>query len=782
LTEGGSLPVPPPPRVRAARSARSARQELESLTLRYEALEAAFASEILTKAGEWIAERQHHERLSQLLAARDHRLATLLPLRDEVERLENLVASLVAQLEQSAEINAGLERDLASAGAMLDRLATELEAIRATRTFRAASLGRRAYGWLRRGPHRAAAPELVSAVAEGGTAAGEGEPTGEAMEPYRAVDHAASPGGAPQASSPPEPEPAGEPPKPEPEPAGEPIMEVPVDYAHFVECFATLTASERDVLADRLASLAELVLISLVLVCAAPPNGDLRAVVDSVRAQSYPYFELLIVPATPEDVPSIEALLPEDHRVRCGGAAPRGRFVGVLDEHVLLEQDALAFCVLEAAARPQARCIFTDEDRIDAAGRRSDPRFKPEFDPLLLLAGDYFGHLTLIHQELVRSAPITSDDHDPAARWARLLALTGQLSSAEVARVPRVLAHRRIGTALAADPATPGSSPGDRRRSVLEAHLAEVAPGAEIELIGADPGWFRVRFSCPEPPPSVTIVVPTRDGRHLRACLQSVRERTEYPSVELCVVDNGSVEPSTAALLAALGEGATVLRDDRPFNYSALNNLAARTVSSEVLCLMNDDVEVLDPGWLTEMVAQLMRPGVGLVGAKLDYPDGTLQHAGLTLGIWSAASHAFRGAPPGTLGDGGRLAVAHEVAAVTGACLAVRRSLYLELGGLDEEHLPISYNDVDLCMRARRAGYKVVWTPGAELVHHEGASRGAGELTDQGLAEEAWFRRTWGAAIEHDPFYNPNLSLLRPDFSLASGPRVRRPAAGLRWS
>jgi len=261
---------------------------------------------------------------------------------------------------------------------------------------------------------------------------------------------------------------------------------------------------------------------------------------------------------------------------------------------------------------------------------------------------------------------------------------------------------------------------------------------------------------------------------YLGDCLHSVLEKTTYPNYEVVVIDNGSVKPLTTALFNVLGDRVRVIRDDSPFNYSALHNNAVPHCRGEILLLLNDDTEITDGEWLSHMVAQLLQPGVGAVGAKLLYPDGRIQHAGVVLGPQGLASHVGQFRPGKDFGYFGRTALASEFQAVTAACLAVRRSTWDEVGGLDET-LKVAFNDVDFCLRVQATGLKVTYTPLATLTHYESVSRGSdqtGEKYRRFIGEVVRVRDRWGLEIARDPYYNPNLSLNHGLFHLAYPPRT----------
>jgi GT2 family glycosyltransferase len=292
---------------------------------------------------------------------------------------------------------------------------------------------------------------------------------------------------------------------------------------------------------------------------------------------------------------------------------------------------------------------------------------------------------------------------------------------------------------------------------------------------------LRVRYELPGPPPLVSIIIPTRNGiQLLRRCISSIREKTTYGPYEIIVVDNQSTDPETLAYLDGLkSDGiADILSYDAPFNYSAINNHAVRVTRGALLCLLNNDIEVIGADWLGEMVSQAIRPEIGAVGALLYYPDDTIQHAGVIVGLSGCADHLYAGAPRGTKGMMGRACVVQNLSAVTAACLVIRKDIYTAVGGFDESNLPVSFNDVDFCLRVLERGYRNLWTPFAELYHHESATRGRehalGKL-DDAANEEAYLRERWPRFMERDPAYNPNLTLGDKWPRQGADPRIRRP-------
>jgi GT2 family glycosyltransferase len=430
-----------------------------------------------------------------------------------------------------------------------------------------------------------------------------------------------------------------------------------------------------------------------------------------------------------------------------------------------LAPDALALLAEAALRSPEAVLFSYDEDTLGPDGRRRDPYFRPERNPDLLHGWNYLGNAFAVRRAALAAVP----DWPRRSPYGLALALVDRHGEAGCHHLPFVLYHR-----AAPLPAHP--SPEDT--ATLAAHLA--ARGVEAAVTRTPDGYHRLVRRRPGPWPLVSLVVGTRDRvALLRRFLDGVRRETRYRPVELVVVDNQSREPATLAYLAGLrAEGVRVLAYDRPFDFAAMNNLGAAESRGEVVGFMNNDLAVLHPDWLEEMVGHALRPEVGAVGAKLRYPDGTLQHAGVILGIGGVGGHVFKGFPARHPGYFGSTRVVQALSAVTAACLVMRRAVFDAVGGFDAGSLPVAFNDVDLCLRVRAAGLRVVWTPHAELLHLESASRGS-DLRPPELARFAAENRLmldrWGPLLRRDPAYNPNLTLEFEDYALAPAPRVGRP-------
>ena len=364
-----------------------------------------------------------------------------------------------------------------------------------------------------------------------------------------------------------------------------------------------------------------------------------------------------------------------------------------------------------------------------------------------------------------------SQDYDLALR------AVAETTPDRIVHIPRVLYHwRQAGRTRSFSESALDRCASNGRRAV-QAFLDTVQPGACVQPAPAVPAWNRVIYPIPQPEPLVSVIIPTRNHANLLArTMDGVLNRTDYPALEVLIVDNGSDEPTALSLLARLerDDRVRVLRCPGPFNYSALNNRAVRDSTGELILLLNNDIDVINPDWLREMVSHAIRPGIGAVGAKLLYPNGTIQHGGVTVGVGGVAGHQYLHKPHDHTGYFGHLTLVRSVTAVTGACLMLRRQAYLEAGGLDDVSLPVAFNDIDLCLRLVERGYRNLWTPYAELYHYELASRGldlVGEKAARFQREVAVMRQRWGDVLDNDRYWNPNLSLCSTDVALAFPPR-----------
>jgi glycosyltransferase involved in cell wall biosynthesis/GT2 family glycosyltransferase len=547
-------------------------------------------------------------------------------------------------------------------------------------------------------------------------------------------------------------------------------------------------------------------LISVLLPVYNPGLRVLDAALESIKKQIYDRWELCIADdasTDPEVRPFLERKAREDGRIKvtfrernghisaCTNSAlglASGQWCALLDQDDAFSEKALAYVALEVERHPDAGVIYSDEDKIDEAGARSNPFFKPDWNPELFLGQNYINHLGVYRTELLRSIGGFREGFEGSQDYDLALRCVERLQPSQVRHIPRILYHwRAVAGSLAAVPDAKPYAKEAARRAIAD-HLQRRGIAGRVEPCPENVESHRVVYEIPAPAPLVSIVIPMRDRVGLlKQCLTSIRERTDYPSIEFVIVDNGSVETATLKFLRTLGEQSNtrVVRDDGAFNFSRLINRGAAAGKGDALAFLNNDVEANEPGWLREMVSHVMRPGVGAVGARLWYPDGTLQHGGVILGLGGVAGHAFPRIPRGHAGYFNRAWLQQNCSAVTAACMLVRREVFEKSGGFDEENLGISFNDVDFCLRLRAAGFQNVFTPSASLIHHESASRGhqfARDEQTQFVREATYMQRKWGAGLLFDPYYNPNLSLNLPGFELAAPPRLVQFSTGGKTS
>lgn len=453
-----------------------------------------------------------------------------------------------------------------------------------------------------------------------------------------------------------------------------------------------------------------------------------------------------------------------------------GDYITFLDHDDVLPAHALATMAAYINRHPDADIFYSDEDKLDRNGRRYGHFFKPDWNRERLYGQNYLNHLTVIRASIVRglgglrAGVEGSQDYDLVLRAV-------SSTKAPIVHVPHILYHWRIyGNAGTFSSTQLEKATASARKAITE-HFE--AAGQTVSVGAAINGYHRVVRNDPNPWLKVSVIVPTRDRADLlKACLNGLR-RTDYPDIEIILADNSSVEAETISFFEeARRSGAVVVDCSGPFNYSRINNQAAKVAKGDILLLLNNDTEIIDPAWLKEMVRYLLQPDVAAVGAKLLYPDSTIQHAGVVLGIGGVAGHLYISEPEKASGYYGALGIARDVSCVTAACMAIRKSVFDELDGFNETDLQVAFNDVDLCIRIRQAGYRIIFTPFAALTHHESKSRGfalSGESLRRFQSEIRYMQKQWGEVLGCDPFHHPSLSLEYPKIELAFPPRVAFP-------
>ena len=564
-------------------------------------------------------------------------------------------------------------------------------------------------------------------------------------------------------------------------------------YQHWSRQFDEISANDLRMLTIAIAQIPHRPLISIVVPVYKPKLQYLEKAIESVLEQVYENWELVLVDDASDDS-VLQNMISEyserDHRIKflqreenghisectnSGLAVTTGEFVCFLDQDDELRPHALALVASSIVQNPGCKLLYSDEATINPSGELICPYFKGDWNLYLLRSHNFVCHLAIYSQELLkalgglRSEYIGAQDHDLALRASEALDLE------EIIHIPHVLYYWRAHESSTASDVDAKPYAIEAGSKAIADHLKRCDVNGVVQVNRLN--TYNVQYDLPVDPPSVAIIIPTKDqAKILRRCISSIRRKTDYPNYHIFIVDNRTTELEAIEYISEIGsdEVVTVLRYNAEFNYSAINNFAFSKTNHDFVLLLNNDTEVINPNWLSEMVALNSQPDVGIVGARLLYPNGLIQHAGLVMGIGGVAGHAHKFYPGDCPGYFGKTEIIHEMSGGTGACLLTRSEIFEQLCGLNEKELAVAFNDVDYCLRVRQLGYKCLFAPQAELYHHESFSRGAdvGEKKVARLLKEAkYLKETFRKELCQDPYYNPNLSVHREDLSFAEYPR-----------
>ncbi|MBF0219644.1 MAG: glycosyltransferase [Gammaproteobacteria bacterium] len=562
------------------------------------------------------------------------------------------------------------------------------------------------------------------------------------------------------------------------------------NYEEWIGLYEPLDPAYHADIANAILNITAPPLISIIMPVYNPEPAWLQGAIDSVIAQSWPFWQLCIVDDASSDWrireileqvrqqdPRIKVAYHESNQHICHTSnralkLAEGAFIALMDHDDLLAPHALYEVAKVILDHPEAALIYSDEDKIADHGVRCHHYFKPDFNLDLLRSHNMICHLGVYRRELVEELGGFRPGFEGAQDYDLALRVVDSIKPEQIQHIPRILYHWRLHDKSTATSAAAKPYALLAAIKAMQEHLQRRQETATVSESPRLSGTLRVRYALPQPPPLVSLIIPTHNGLHLLIrLLETLREKTSYPNYEIIVVDNNSDDPVTLSYLANLQQQQriTLLHYPKPFNYSAINNFAVSHSHGEVLAFLNNDLEITDGGWLEEMVSHALRPEIGAVGARLLYPDGRLQHAGVVLGLGGVAGHAMKYFPGDSKGYCGRAVLVQNYSAVTAACLVIRREIFTAVGGFDEVNLPVAFNDIDLSLRIGEAGYRNLWTPFAELIHHESASRGADDTPEKVArfrTEVDYMLRRWQDKLPHDPAYNPNLTLAYEDFSL----------------
>lgn len=515
----------------------------------------------------------------------------------------------------------------------------------------------------------------------------------------------------------------------------------------------------------------------------------LQLCIDSILNQVYTNWELCMADDASTD-PNVKKILTEyqqlDERIRVvfreqnghiseatnsALAIATGEFVALLDNDDELAINAFYEVVKVLNENPELDLIYSDEDKIDMDGNRSDPAFKPDWSPDLLLGTNYISHLGVYRRSILEEIGGFRKGYEGSQDYDLVLRFTEKTTKERIKHIPKVLYYwRMLPTSTAVDQGSKGYAFEAGLRAVQDALVRRGINGHATH--GAANGLYDVYYDI-ESEKLVSIIIPTKNGyKDVQRCVSSIIEKTTYQNYEIIMADNGSTDPKMHELYAEFEQQLPgrffVESIDIPFNFSTINNRAAKKAHGEYLLFLNNDTEVITENWLTLMVSFAQQERIGCVGAKLLYPNNTVQHAGVILGLGGVAGHGHYGYPHGDLGYFGRLAINVNYSAVTAACLLMKKADFDAVGGF-EEAFTVAFNDVDLCLKVQALGRDNVWLHEAELYHFESQTRGyddKGKKKKRFEQEKVMMEEKWGPLIENDPFYNPNLTRDIPNFSL----------------
>ena len=534
------------------------------------------------------------------------------------------------------------------------------------------------------------------------------------------------------------------------------------------------------------AAFAQKPLISIVIPLYCTPLPYLKELLESVRRQSYENWQLCLADGSPDDKAKefIEKHYGREKRIvyrkleENGGisvntneavALAAGEYLMLCDHDDTLEPDAL-YEIVKAINDTGADVLYTDEDKVSMDGRHYfDPNFKPDFNLFRLRENNYICHIFVVKKSLTDETGLLRSEFDGAQDFDFILRCCEKAQ--KITHIPKVLYHWRCHMdSTAADPSSKAYAYEAGRKAVRE-HYQRLGIDAKVEMTER-PGWYRSHVKV-QGNPLISVIIPNKDHTDdLELCLFSMTRKSTYRNYEILIVENNSEKEETFEYYRKLPDRypkARVLTWEKEFNYSAINNFAAKEAKGEYLLFLNNDVEILTPDWMEEMLQNCQQENVAAVGAKLYYPDDTIQHAGVVLGLGGIAGHIMCRASREDPGYFGRMISVQEISAVTAACMMVKKSDFDAVGGLDET-FQVAFNDIDLCMKFRAAGKKIIFTPYAELYHYESKSRGLEDTPEKQFRfdkEVKRFQEKWAQQLEMgDPYYSPNLSVTEGDCSL----------------
>ena len=563
------------------------------------------------------------------------------------------------------------------------------------------------------------------------------------------------------------------------------------DDIDYNEWFANHCPTEEEIAEQRKRVFAYAPKISILVPVYNTPAVFLKQMIQSVRKQTYSNWELCIAnanPANPEVAEILRVASKKDERIKVvdvpenEGIAQNtnraleiaaGEYIGLLDHDDLLAVNALYEVVNTLNADAGAEVIYTDEDKVTTdLEEHFKPHFKPDFNLDLLRSNNYICHFFVAKKELIERVGAFRKEFNGAQDYDLILRCTEEAEN--IVHVPKILYHWRVHKESTSDNPMSKMYAYDAGKKAIEEHLKRCDTSGEVSHT-KDLGFYRVKYPV-QGEPLVSILIPNKDQvDSLDKCLRSIEEKTDYHNYEIVIIENNSEKEETFSYYEKISsEKIRVIRWEKEFNYSAINNFGVRHAKGDYILFLNNDVEIINSDWMREMLSHCQRKEVGIVGARLYYPDDTIQHGGIIVGIGGVAGSVFVGLPKGYSGYMHKAALQLDLSAVTAACMMMKRRVFEEVGGF-EEKLKVAFNDVDLCLKTREKGYLVVYNPYVELYHYESKTRGAEDTKEKVRrfqTEIEYMRSHWIDILKKgDPMYNTNLSLTKWDYSLKNNER-----------
>jgi glycosyltransferase involved in cell wall biosynthesis len=578
------------------------------------------------------------------------------------------------------------------------------------------------------------------------------------------------------------------------------LMDQSRTYEHWIQQYDTLTPDDIRRIKAKISDFSYKPLISVLVPVYKPDLEHLKKAVDSVISQFYPYWELCLADDASHD-PELEKVMnayaKADPRIKVvyreknghiseatnsALEIASGEFIALLDQDDELRTHSLFMMAGELNKNKKLSLLYSDEDKIDEKGQRYDPHFKPEWSPDLLYGQNYISHLGVFRTSIVKEVGGFRKGFEGSQDFDLVLRISEKIKSNQIKRIPAILYHWR---AIAGSTATNIDEKGYAMKAgikALQEHFDRTHVKAHVQVSPLHKQLYRVKRELPEVLPLVSLIIPTKDRTDLvDNCVQSILKKSTYPNIEIIIVDNNSDKPESHKYFKKITQAHSnvkVLPYPHDFNYSAINNFAVKNSKGSVIGLVNNDIEVIAPDWLEEMVGHALRKEVGAVGANLFYENNTIQHAGVIIGLGGVAGHIHKRLPRHHPGYFCRALLTQNLTAVTAACVIMRRDVFEKVNGLNEKDLTVAFNDVDLCLKIRDKGLLIVWTPFAELYHLESISRGLDtdpDKVERFRKECEYIKDNWDHVIKNDPYFNPNFSLDIENYELAFPPRAITP-------